>query len=294
MKRVVEREKNGFRREYIPLIFAVLFLFILVAALVYAILYKPNKTVYQTENTMPTNEIAISTETLTCDNTDIDAVKKKAENVKVSYKEIDDFYFGKANEIDYDNNGDGEVNDGEVDVYGYALRVNFLNITDDIYVRVINNLDDEVITIHKSDLNEDGVYVKDFGDTEHFRVFTVKVYIDKEGCQEGQLREFEVSLPRWNEISKMPACSNKKMKQRKICDHFTFHDDDLDAELKEFRQVQKEVANEIEKEKAEAAEAEANKKEVPKYLIYVGAGVLALVVVVVFVVVCVRIKKGKK
>ena len=294
MKRVVEREKNGFRREYIPLIFAVLFLFILVAALVYAILYKPNKTVYETENTMPTNEIAISTESLTCDGVDIDEAKKKAENVKVSYKQIDDFYFGKANEIDYDNNDDGEVNDGEVDVYGYALRTNFLNVTDGIYLRVLNNVDDEILTIKKSDLDQNGVFVKDYGDTEWFRILTVKVYIDKEGCDGAQLREFEVSLPRWNEISKMPACSNKKMKQQKICEKFTYNDDDLDAELKEFRRVQLEVVKEIEKEKAAEEEAKANKKEIPNYLIYVGIGVLAIVVVVVFVVVCVRIKKGKK
>ena len=66
-------------------------------------------------------------------------IAEDAAAVKVKYEIINDYYFGKVDELETDLNGDGVI--GEIDEYGPALKVIIEGVTENIYVKLENDVD---------------------------------------------------------------------------------------------------------------------------------------------------------
>lgn len=126
-------------------------------------------------------------------------------NVKASY-EVVDVPAGKTLDVDHPN-ADGTF--PEVDKVTKNFKISILNITDDIYVKVTNNQDNEVLNFKSSDL-VDGIAT--FQTTRKYNLVTYKfeVYANKYSCIGEKFREFTITTPMYNAYSKKEACKENQ------------------------------------------------------------------------------------
>ncbi len=123
-------------------------------------------------------------------------------NVKANYvpKEILD---GKALAIyeEPDENG----NYPEVDHYVHGFEISILNITDEIYVRVTNNLDNETYTFYSKD-TKDGIATFETKESSELVTYTIEVYSNKYACAGESFRKLTITTPIFNIYSAMDEC----------------------------------------------------------------------------------------
>ncbi len=284
-------EPRGFKREYIPVIIAVLILGLLIAALVYTIMYKPkDKEKYYEENSLKTEEIVVDIDNTICNEEISKQVAQDAANVKVRYEQINDYYFGKTDELETDLNGDGEL--GEIDSYGYALKVIIEGVTENVYVKLENDLDYNVQTFHASDI-KDGVISFDQTENAYVRTYNLKVYSANQECGEVLFREFTFKLPRLNDLRNLRMC--EEFPDMETCTPFVFEEDEYKLHEAFKKEVDKRT-NEKEAERIKEGEKKAQETIVDKVVnnkVYLIIGIAVVVVIVVGVVVIV-IKRRKK
>ena len=278
-----------FKREYIPVIIALLILGLLIAALVYTITYKPKtKDQYYEENSVATDEVIVDTSNTVCTEEVNNKIKEDANNVKIKYEVVSDYYFGKADELDTDLNGDGEF--GEIDIYGPALRISIEGITDNVYVKLENDLDYQVQTYKASDA-QDGIVKFDQTENAYIRTYDVKVYSANTECGEVLFREFTFKLPRLNELRQTNACS--EYPDMKMCSSFVWEQDEptlRNAITKEYKEFKREAEEKKQQEEQEQNKSIFEKIKDNKVLMI---AIVACVVVVIGVVVIV-IKRRRK
>ena len=121
-----------------------------------------------------------------------------AANVSYSY-EATDIYSGKAINID----GDEE----EVDIYVRGLKITILNITDDIYVKLINNRTRENKIYYNKD-TQDGVLTITTDDVDEITDYKLEVYANKYSCAGELYRSATFTTPRYNYYSSLSACDD--------------------------------------------------------------------------------------
>ena len=258
--RKIERDSVGFKREYIPVVIAVLILGLLITALVYTIIYKPEKKEpVQEEYSTNTEELSVNTDNLVCGDNDF---LSKAKNVKVSYEADLNYPYGTADELDTDLNGDGVI--GEVEIYAQVLKVTFTGLPDDMYLVVTNDGKIEFVEEETMDI----------------RTYDVKVISDVETCQGSVFREFTFKLPRSNEFYKTVFCMQNESLD--ICAPFIY-EDDIDVMTEKYNAAQKDV---IEKNKKEQTKQQEETKEtfmdtVKKNYVWIIVGVIVVIAIVV-------------
>lgn len=126
-------------------------------------------------------------------------------HVNANY-EIVDVYKGKVYDLDHpDENGYIK----EVDYYIKAFNINILNITEDIYVKVSNNYNDEVKTFRYSDA-QDGVITFQTTEVENLITYTIEVYSNKYACAGEMFRKLTLTTPLYNNYSERPQCEGNK------------------------------------------------------------------------------------
>ena len=270
--KLIERESNAFRREYIPLIFAVLFLAGLVVALVYAIVYKPEKKLINELYSMETEELPVDITNVACSNEVSKSIANDANNVKVRYEIMDNYYLGKSMELETDTNGDGIL--GEVDEYGYALKVTITGVTDNINIRLTNDIDYEDKTYKYGD-TDNGIITFDQADNAYVRTYNVRVYSNNGDCNNVLYREFRFVLPRMNYLSSSPVCESHS--DLESCKVFVF-----DNDRQEFY---KSYEKEMEKINQEDNDSNKNKAGVILLIILLSIVMVAIVVGVVVIVI---------
>ncbi len=122
-------------------------------------------------------------------------------NVKATY-EVVEIYAGKLVDID----GVTDSEDGLVDYYVKGFDISILNITDDIYVKVSNDLDNNVITYRYKD-TENGSMKFRTEDVYNLKTYTIEVYSDKYSCAGELFRKFTLTTPIYNFFSEWPECN---------------------------------------------------------------------------------------
>ena len=122
-------------------------------------------------------------------------------NVKATYEAVD-VYLGKT--LDIDNGKD--VPD-EIDDYTRGLKINILNITDDIYVKVTSKNDNKEYTFKYSD-TDNGVAEITTTDVEELNTYTIEVFSNKYACVGERYRIFELQTPMYNFYSKLQICAD--------------------------------------------------------------------------------------
>ena len=278
----IERERTQFKKEYIPLIFAVLFLIVLIVALVYVIFYKPEKKYTDELYSMETQEVSINLTNLACNNDVSQKIMNDANNVKVRYEENHNYYFGKTNELEEDLNGDGII--GEIDSYGDALKVFITGVTENIYLKIENDVDYDEPTYKFEDTNN-GSIIWDQTENTYVRTYDVKVYSNNPECGDILFREFKFVLPRLNMLSINHVCEDNR--DLEVCKTFVFEDD----QRKFFDLYKEQIGKRVDEEnnqKQEEIKKENKNKEIleliNKYKIFIIIGGIIIVVGIVVII----------
>lgn len=126
-------------------------------------------------------------------------------NVKATY-EVVDVYAGKVYDID---KRDEFGNAPQVDHYIKAFNIDIMNITDDIYVKVINNYDSEIREFRNNNTNN-GTATFQTTNTENLITYTIEVYANKYACIGEKFRVLYITTPMYNLYSEEPECQNNK------------------------------------------------------------------------------------
>lgn len=138
-----------------------------------------------------------------CNYTDKAAANKKAANVKLNYEVVEDKQ---------------ESDDGTVSINEY-FKMSILNVTEDLYVTVTNDVTNTTNTYRYSDA-KDGVITFNWDNNEVVTNFTMKVYgSDKSPCQEEELRTIRKQTPRYNDFANRAICQD--MKDFYLCEKYT-------------------------------------------------------------------------
>ncbi len=282
-----------FRREYIPLVIACSVLVLLVVALVITIINKPKKTEpdnpaqssYVQEKVVPNNS---------CGGDDYTKLVEEANKITASYKVNDQYDFGcgfSTEEEIPDNYSDDECPEDQ-HVLGYALDVILENIPQNVDVIVTNDLDGKKLLFNNSD-GENDVVVWTQPETSFLRVYNFKVYSKIDGCQDKLIREFEITLPRWNEMSKVGYCEHEEYKNSSMCERFIFEAYDINKDLTSHDKEIKKIYNE-KKQQEEKEEKENKFAKYSKYIIIAIVVVAVVIVGIVFILMKGRKKNEKK
>lgn len=270
------RERKPFKREYIPVIIAVIILIGLIAGLVFVILYKKEDfDVKIDEEIKNTEDLKVDTSGTKCNNEDSKKVKDAAQKIEVSYT-IKNMSVGTSIDID-------EPDMPEVEEYDYGFEIAIKNITEDIYVVVKNDYSNDVFTYHYAD-TENGVKTFESIATDEAVNFTFEVKSENVNCKDEDYRKITLTTPIYNLYYRYQFCSDNP--KSKVCKMFV--NEKISA---------KEFATEVNAKKEENQKSDdSNKKNVPtfvkenKYLFIIGGIVIVIIGVAT---VCVKIKKRR-
>ena len=122
-------------------------------------------------------------------------------HVNANY-EVVEVYAGKSYDVDNPNE-DGSM--PEQDVYRKNFDIHILNLTEDIYVKVKNNDNEEVKTFYYRD-TQDGVITFRTDNVYKLVTYTIEVYSNKYSCAGEKFREFTLVTPLYNIHSNDIAC----------------------------------------------------------------------------------------
>lgn len=270
------RERKPFKREYIPVIIAVIILIGLIAGLVFVILDKKEDFYVKIDEEIKnTEDLKVDTSGTKCNNEDSKKVKDAAQKIEVSYT-IKNMLVGTSIDID-------EPDMPEVEEYDYGFEIAIKNITEDIYVVVKNDYSDDVFTYHYAD-TENGVKTFESIATDEAVNFTFEVKSENVNCKDEDYRKITLTTPIYNLYYRYQFCSDNP--KSKVCKMFV--NEKISA---------KEFATEVNAKKEDNQKSDdSNKKNVPtfvkenKYLFIIGGIVIVIIGVAT---VCVKIKKRR-
>ena len=270
------KERKPFKREYIPVIIAVIVLIGLITGLVFVILDKKEDfDVKIDEEIKNTEDLKVDTSGTKCNNEDSKKVKDVAQKIEVSYT-IKNMLVGTSIDID-------EPDMPEVEEYDYGFEIAIKNITEDIYVVVKNDYSNDVFTYHYAD-TENGVKTFESIATDEAVNFTFEVKSENVNCKDEDYRKITLTTPIYNLYYRYQFCSDNP--KSKVCKMFV--NEKISA---------KEFATEVNAKKEDNQKSDdSNKKNVPtfvkenKYLFIIGGIVIVIIGVAT---VCVKIKKRR-
>ncbi len=122
-------------------------------------------------------------------------------NVKATYEAVE-IYAGQMYDADNPNE-DGTMPLKDTHIKGFNISI--LNITEDIYVRVSNNYNDEVKTYAYKD-TENGTITFQTTNNEQLITYTIEVIADKYACAGEKFRDIYLTTPIYNVYSKWKDC----------------------------------------------------------------------------------------
>lgn len=274
------KERKPFKREYIPVIIAVIVLIGLITGLVFVILDKKEDFDIKIDEEIKSSEdLKVDTSGTKCNNEESKKVKDAAQGVEVSYT-IKKMYVGKTIDID-------SPDMPEVDTYDYGFEIAIKNITKDVYVVVKNDYSDDVFTYHYAD-TENGVKTFESIATDEFVNFTFEVKSESDKCKDENYRKISLETPKYNIYSSYQFCSDNP--NNKVCKMFIT--EDVSA---------KDYAIEVDASKNENKKNEDNKKnnvavefvEDNKYLFIIG-GIVIVIIGVATIFVKINKRRGSK
>ena len=143
---------------------------------------------------VPNTTIAAST----CSYSEQAELNEIAANVKTSYEVVDVFVGTSTNPDSY--------NQGNVDVYVKGLKVNILNISKDINVKVVNNTTGETYSYSYENSNN-GIVTFDHLDVDSIHTYTIEVYSNKYSCIGELVRKIDFVTPKYNFYSGLEICN---------------------------------------------------------------------------------------
>ncbi len=191
----IKKERKPFKREYIPIILAVIILFFLIGALIYLIGHdfkfdeeKANPGQHEQE------EVLIDNSNSKCSKDELNELYKIAENIKVEteMREIED--------------PDNEVLNQETDEVEPAISIvpimKFTNLNSKVYIFMSNNYNEKTEEVKpKGDKTEvNGIQ------SDKIVEYTIEIRSNDYGCKGETIRKFNVRTPIYNSFSELDIC----------------------------------------------------------------------------------------
>lgn len=93
-----------------------------------------------------------------------------------------------------------------IDVYEPRVEIKVLNLTDDVYIKVINGNSKEENLYYNKD-TKDGVITIKQNDLSTLNTYTIEIYSNKYACRGELFRKIEVTTPIYNSYSELEACN---------------------------------------------------------------------------------------
>ena len=189
-----------------------------------------------------------------CSTSEKAELNKILPNIKANYEE-------KEENPDVDGANDGSAIDGgEYDCEGcinpvkYYFNINIINLTEEFYAEVTNDIDEEVKVFNYSD-SKDGLVTFAWDNNALVTNFTIKIYTsDKTGCPGSLQKTLTVKTPRLNENFDNELCAD--IPNYKLCQKYVTYDymewNDFKDQIEKYKKSLKapeENQNEVEKEK---------------------------------------------
>lgn len=149
------------------------------------------------------------------------------------------------------------------------MQINILNLTENVYVEVTNNQNDDIKTFHYEDATNGNISF-DQMDVNDLVTYTFKIYSSsKTGCADTLLKTLYLSLPRYNSFSEYTMCQD--VPDYYLCKKY------VNFEEVEFNDFVKEITKEIERE-TEKKQEEANAKWYQKVIDFIVENKVAFIV----------------
>ncbi len=128
-----------------------------------------------------------------CDYKEQVDLKKKAANIKREYEVA-------SEPIEAE---EGETN---IDIF----RISILNLTEEFYAVVTNNINDDELTLTNKDA-KDGIVTFDWKDISTMATFSIKIYTsDKTGCPDEAIKSLVLTTPRVNKFYNTSVCEGNE------------------------------------------------------------------------------------
>lgn len=272
------KERKPFKREYIPVIVAVIVLIGLITGLVFVILDKKEDFDIKIDEEIKSSEdLKIDTSRTKCNNEESKKVREAAQGVEISYT-IKKMFVGTSIAVD-------EEGMPEVDEYDYGFEIAIKNITENIYVVVKNDYSNDVFTYHYAD-TENGVKTFESIATNEAVNFIFEVKSENENCKDEDYRKISLTTPIYNFYYRYQFCSDNP--KNKVCKMFV--NEKISA---------REFATEVNAKKNEEQKSDNNNADSNvvisfvkdnKYLFIIGGIVIVIIGVAT---ICVKIKKRR-
>lgn len=135
-----------------------------------------------------------------CDYTELAEINQEAAGVKITYEEKQRILEG--------DNGATDIEEAENDneMYEKYFTVNITNVTDNLYIKVINPIDNSVKVLTSDDATN-GVISFDWFDIDQVANLTVKIYTSsKTKCADEEVVVQYQTLPMYNYYSSSAYC----------------------------------------------------------------------------------------
>lgn len=182
---------------------------------------------------------------VTCEYSEKHRLNTEASHIKINYE----VKTGVFNDPRLGCDGEGDECHLEYDY----LEVSILNMTDDFYVDITNNVNSDHLIMYPADMDENGIIKFNHNYVMDKATYTLKFFASTKSSCAGQLiKTYTKALPRKNMNAEEAICHD--IPDADICQTFVFFDE---MEYSKFYKVATE-------EKAKKEEAEARKKKEEK------------------------------
>lgn len=219
-----------------------------------------------------------------CDYSELAEINQEAAGVKVSYEE-------KKKLLDGDNGVVDSEEQPDEPMYEKYFVVNITNVTDKLYVKVINPIDNSVKVFNSSDASN-GVISFDWYDLDQVTNLTVKIYTSsKTSCADEEVVVQYQTLPMYNYYSTSGYCEEHKNED--ICQQY------VTKEIKSeefYEKSEKALKDKVEENNSENKSVISNvtdfvKKNKKGFII--GGSIIIVVGVVTTVVVIIKRRRSR-
>ena len=208
---------------------------------------------------------------LSCSNKDANDLVSYASYVKAKYDIVDNSKRKKAT-------ANGQTKNFIVPNFTFNITV--YNVTDNIYLEIKNDVDDEVITVYNKD-TKNNTYTFSNHDFGQIYNYTISILSNNPSCKGEQIRSINLKKPKYNAFSEYDECKGSKLS---ICQKFI--NTNKNITIDEFSQTVNIDNNETEKWKITDF--------LSKYKVRIILGLLLISILVALLLIIIIRKKIKK
>lgn len=216
---------------------------------------------------------------ITCDTATTAKLNREVANIRASYEVLERPISG---DIGLDWFDPETMTEDDLPRENY-FKVNITNISENFYVEITNDIDDEKVTLTYND-SVDGVASFDWENLYQVSNLTIKIYTTvATGCADSQFKTMTLRLPRFNKYSQYAVC--QQIPEHYLCQPFvTYKESD---NLNFYSAIAQAIEEKEEKEEQE------NKKDKSNFfkdnlkiiviggiILLVGAGATATVIII--------------